>query len=85
MARRVARVGLLPPSFLPRVPHLTIILTAPAAMSKPAKNEDSSVGLENLFDDFNDSSPKLKEDVKENLPVLEKPGSWESKVVRGGR
>ena len=72
-------------SFLPRMPHLTTTLTAPAAMSKAAKNEESSVGLDGLFDDLDTASPKLKEDVKENLPVLEKPGSWESKVVRGGR
>jgi len=54
-------------------------------MSKAAKNEESSVGLDGLFDDLDSASSKLKEDVKENLPVLEKPGSWESKVVRGGR
>ncbi|KAK4546693.1 hypothetical protein LTR36_001911 [Oleoguttula mirabilis] len=53
------------------------------APPKPVKNDDSSIALDNLFDDLAKARPKLKEDVKENLPTLEKPGSWESNMTGG--
>ena len=57
---------------------------APAAPTKPTKRDDSGVALESLFADWEDATPSLKEDVRGNLPVLERPGSWESKIVEGG-
>lgn len=57
---------------------------APAAPTKPSKRDDSGIALEGLFADWEDATPNLKEDVRGNLPVLERPGSWESKVVEGG-
>ncbi|KAI6801548.1 hypothetical protein KC363_g2826 [Hortaea werneckii] len=56
----------------------------PAAPTKPSKRDDSAIALENLFADWEDATPNLKEDVRGNLPVLERPGSWESKIVEGG-
>lgn len=71
----------MPPSFQRRIPHLTS-RTAPAP-PKPVKSEDSSIPLGSLFDDLENTKPNLKEDVRKGLPVLEKPGNWESKVVGG--
>ncbi|RMZ14431.1 hypothetical protein D0860_02092 [Hortaea werneckii] len=56
----------------------------PAAPTKPSKRDDSGIALESLFADWEDATPNLKEDVRGNLPVLERPGSWESKIVEGG-
>jgi len=47
------------------------------------KKEESDIALENLFDDLDDAKA-LKEDVRKNLPTLEKPGHWDSKVTNGG-
>lgn len=56
--------------------------TAPAASSEPSKNDDIFAG--GLFDDLDDAeSPKLKSDIKENLPVVKKPGAWDSDVTHG--
>lgn len=57
---------------------------APAATTKPS--QDDSVLSGNLFDDLDEAkSPKLKVDVKENLPVIKKPGAWDSDVTHSMR
>ncbi|KAK5135517.1 hypothetical protein LTR08_005152 [Meristemomyces frigidus] len=54
--------------------------TPAPAPPKAAKGDD--IVLEGLFDIFSSAArPKLRDDVKENLPVLEKPGSWDSKTL----
>ncbi|KAI6814167.1 hypothetical protein KC340_g16261 [Hortaea werneckii] len=65
-------------------PNGTASRKTPAAPTKPSKRDDSGIALESLFVDWEDATPNLKEDVRGNLPVLERPGSWESKVVEGG-
>ena len=53
---------------------------APAATSKPSKSDNIMSG--NLFDDLeNAQSPKLKAEIKENLPMIKKPGAWDSDVI----
>ncbi|KAI7317538.1 hypothetical protein KC315_g10356, partial [Hortaea werneckii] len=65
-------------------PNGTASRKTPAAPTKPSKRDDSGIALEGLFADWEDATPNLKEDVRGNLPVLERPGSWESKIVEGG-
>lgn len=60
------------------MPHL-----APAAAPRTIKSE--GIALDNLFDDLVDVAAHLNDDVKENLPFLEKPGSADSKVIGGRR
>ncbi|TKA81296.1 hypothetical protein B0A55_02860 [Friedmanniomyces simplex] len=59
---------------------------AAAATPKPSKPDDSAaIPLDSLFDDLAAiTKPKLKDDVRKALPVLEKPGNWDSKVATGG-
>ncbi|EMC98629.1 hypothetical protein BAUCODRAFT_22007 [Baudoinia panamericana UAMH 10762] len=52
------------------------------APPKPIKTEQSDgISLGSLFDDLENTQPDVKDDVRTALPVLDKPGSWESKVV----
>jgi len=60
------------------MPHL-----APAAAPRTMKSE--GIALDNLFDDLVHVAAHLNDDVKENLPFLEKPGSADSKVIGGRR
>ncbi|TKA29421.1 hypothetical protein B0A54_16305 [Friedmanniomyces endolithicus] len=66
------------------MPHLT--LPAPAASApKPSKADDTAaILLDSLFDDLATfTKPSLKENVRQSLPVIEKPGNWDSKVTAG--
>ncbi|KAK0320778.1 SAGA complex subunit Sgf73 [Friedmanniomyces endolithicus] len=68
----------------PHMPHLT--LPAPAASApKPSKADDTAaILLDSLFDDLATfTKPSLKENVRQSLPVIEKPGNWDSKVTAG--
>ncbi|KAF2766596.1 SCA7-domain-containing protein [Teratosphaeria nubilosa] len=47
------------------------------------KSEETGVVLDNLFEDLADKNGVLKDDVQANLPVLEKPGNAETKVISG--
>ncbi|KAK4561724.1 SAGA complex subunit Sgf73 [Recurvomyces mirabilis] len=40
-----------------------------------------ALGLDNLFDDLEDVTPVLRDDVRKGLPVIEKPGHWDSKIT----
>ena len=56
------------------------IALAPA----PAQKARDSKLLGNLFDDLEDiTSPKLKPEVKGNLPVVKKLGNWDSESGNG--
>ena len=60
--------------------HANTIATAPA----PAQKARDSKLLGNLFDDLEDiTSPKLKPEVKANLPVVKKLGNWDSESGNG--
>ena len=57
-------------------------MTAPA----PSQKSRDSKPLGNLFEDLEDAAPpKLKAEVSENLPVVKKPGSWDSENANGTR
>ncbi|QIX00826.1 hypothetical protein AMS68_006343 [Peltaster fructicola] len=54
----------------------------PAASTRANSGDNETIALGNLFDDLNDTLlPKLKKDVKDNLPVVKKPGYWDPEVV----
>ncbi|KAK0938810.1 SAGA complex subunit Sgf73 [Friedmanniomyces endolithicus] len=57
----------------------------PAAASKPSKADDTAaIPLDSLFDDLATfTKPSLKENVRQFLPIVEKPGNWDSKVTAG--
>jgi hypothetical protein len=49
----------------------------------PSQKRDSKP-LGDLFESLEDvTSPKLKPDVKSSLPVVKKPGSWDSESGNG--
>jgi len=62
------------------------LIASPAPAAPKIKREvsatSSTITLDNLFDDLSDST-RLKDDVRKGLPVLEKPGSWDSKITNG--
>ncbi|KYG47221.1 hypothetical protein M433DRAFT_142227 [Acidomyces richmondensis BFW] len=62
-------------------PNGTTSRKTPAATPKALKMEEIALG--NLFDDLVDVTADLNDDVKENLPLLEKPGTADSKVIGG--
>jgi hypothetical protein len=60
--------------------YANTIATAPT----PAQKARDTKLLGNLFDDLEDvKSPKLKPDVKANLPVVKKLGNWDSESGNG--
>lgn len=79
MVPRVARVCQLPLPMSPRA-YANPRFTAPA----PSQKSRDSKPLGNLFDDLeNVDLPKLKPEVKGSLPVVKKPGSWDSENGNG--
>lgn len=56
-------------------------MPAPAPAATPKAKSEDGISLDRLFDDLNDGP--LKENVRKDLPLLEKPGSWDSKVIGG--
>lgn len=59
---------------------LTCDNTAPA----PSQKARDSKPLGSLFEDLEDMSPpKLKSEVKANLPVVKKPGNWDTENANG--
>ena len=60
--------------------YANAIALAPA----PAQKARDSKLLGNLFEDLEDiTSPKLKPEVKGNLPVVKKLGNWDSESGNG--
>ena len=60
--------------------YANAIALAPA----PAQKARDSKLLGNLFEDLEDiTSPKLKPEVKVNLPVVKKLGNWDSESGNG--
>ncbi|KAK5110174.1 hypothetical protein LTR62_006170 [Meristemomyces frigidus] len=41
--------------------------------------------LEGLFDDLENITPVLKQEILKKVPVLEKPGNWDTKITGGSR
>jgi hypothetical protein len=67
------------PSLPPPCAHMLMRSSAPA----PSQKRDSKP-LGDLFESLEDvTSPKLKPDVKSSLPVVKKPGSWDSENGNG--
>jgi hypothetical protein len=63
----------------PPCAHMLTRCSAPA----PSQKRDSKP-LGDLFESLEDvTSPKLKPDVKSSLPVVKKPGSWDSESGNG--
>lgn len=47
-------------------------------------DDADDASMSNLFEGFEGArAPKLKQDIKENLPIVKKPGNWDSEVVNG--
>lgn len=45
---------------------------------------EDGLALGDLFSGFGEGVlPKLKQEIKENLPVLKKPGNWDSDIING--
>ena len=60
--------------------YANAIAPAPA----PAQKARDSKLLGNLFEDLEDiTSPKLKPEVKGNLPIVKKLGNWDSESGNG--
>ncbi|KAK0865996.1 SAGA complex subunit Sgf73 [Friedmanniomyces endolithicus] len=66
-------------------PNGTSRKTPAAAAPKPSKADDTAaIPLDSLFDDLvTFTKPSLKENVRQSLPIVEKPGNWDSKVTAG--
>jgi len=57
---------------------------APTPAPAPSQKSRDSKPLGDLFEILEDvTSPKLKPDVKSSLPVVKKPGSWDSESGNG--
>lgn len=67
--------------------HSANALTAPGPTSRSATGSTSNeLNTGSLFTDFGDAiATKLKRDVKDNLPVIKRPGNWDSEVTNGAQ
>nr|POE59375.1 hypothetical protein CFP56_24644 [Quercus suber] len=76
---RVARVRQPLQCFHNPPPLTELRIIAPAKL-KP----EETITLENMFEEFDDSKmSEVKDKIKPDLPIVEKPGNWDTKTTTG--